>query len=123
MDAEQSQCAVHPVAATGICGRCGRFGCAQCLNETAWCVQCQARPEARLLPSDRAKTALMLSLFGLHGVVVLLPVALWLARKELAAIERGKSVPAGIPYARGSIAIAGAGSVLWLAALLWWISR
>lgn len=77
-------------------------------------LACLARPEARLTPSPRAKRALVLGLVGLHGVVVLLPVAAWLARAELRAIEAGDAPPAGRPWAQGALAASLAGALVWL---------
>lgn len=75
---------------------------------------CLGRPEVRLAPSQRAKRSFWLALLGLHGVVVLLPVALWIARAELQAIEGGDAPTAGKPWAQGALAVCGIGVVLWL---------
>lgn len=113
-----AQCGNHPESvAMGACERCGRFACVACgrsENQRFLCVECFARPDVRLVPSQRAKRSLWLALIGLHGVVFMLPVAIWSARMELIAIERGDSSVAGKPWARGAIAICGVAAVGWL---------
>ena len=115
-----SRCAVHDAAATGVCGRCGRFGCEACLPPATepWCTECLARPRARLTPSPAARQALWMALVGFHGVVVLLPFAAWSARRELEAINRGTSPLAGKPWAQGALAVSVFGLVLWSIALV-----
>ncbi len=115
MNADVSRCAAHDTAATGVCERCGRFGCEPCLPKAAepWCSECLARPKARLTPSPAARRALWLALAGLHGVVVLLPIAAWSARRELEAITRGTSPLAGRPWAQGALALSLLGLALW----------
>jgi len=111
-----STCPVHGVPATGVCARCGRFGCAACLatGELRWCSECLARPEARLESSPRAKRALVFALLGFHGLVPLLPAALWLARRERTAIELHQAPPAGRPLVQGARAISLVGLAVWL---------
>jgi len=117
-EAPGPRCASHPAAdAVHTCQRCGRFACAACARTESGvvlCLACLARPEARLTPSPRAKRALAMGLVGLHGVVVLLPIAAWLARAELRAIEAGDAPPAGKPWAQGALAASIAGALLWL---------
>jgi hypothetical protein len=119
-----SLCPRHDVPATGVCDRCGRFGCGRCIPaaDVEWCTECLARPEARLTPSPTAQRALWMALVGFHGVVVLLPIAAWLARMELIAISAGTSPVAGRPWAQGALGLSLAGAVLWALALLWWSS-
>ena len=117
-----SLCAVHATAATGVCARCGRFGCAACLSASRepWCTECLARPEARLTPSPEAKQALLLALLGFHGLVVLLPFAAWRARRELEAIAHGTAPVAGRPWAQGALVLSVTGLVGW-SLLAWWL--
>lgn len=123
-EAPVSLCSKHGVPATGVCDRCGCFGCAACipLAEVEWCTECLARPEERLRPSHAAQRALWMSLAGFHGVVVLLPIAGWMARAELIAISAGASPVAGRPWAQGALALSITGAVLWGLALMWWVS-
>ena len=116
-----SRCAVHDVAATGVCGRCGRFGCGTCLSTDGWCAECLSRPLARLTPSPEARRALWLALLGLHGVVVLLPIAAWSARRELNAITAGRAPMAGKPWAQGALAVSMLGVVLWSMLSFWFL--
>ncbi|MFZ5439747.1 MAG: hypothetical protein ACOZQL_07045 [Myxococcota bacterium] len=98
-----ARCFFHDVSATGVCARCGRFGCAACLSAPeGWCADCLGRDEVRLTPSRRAKQALLLALLGLHGVLVVLPVAWWLAARELESITAGTAPSAGRPWAQGA---------------------
>jgi hypothetical protein len=116
-----SLCSAHQVAATGVCARCGRFGCAACLSTVSgepWCSACLARPEARLTPSPEAKRALLAALLGFHGIVVLLPVAAWLALRELERIKRRDAPEAGKPWAHGALAISVLGLAGWALLLL-----
>jgi hypothetical protein len=63
-----------------------------------------------------------MALVGFHGVVVLLPIAAWVARTELVAISDGAAPVAGRPWAQGALGLSLAGAVLWALALLWWVS-
>src|SRR5262245_29409113 len=113
-----ARCARHPaVAAAAACERCGRFACDACgrtEDQRFLCAECLARPEVRLAASPRARRSLWLALIGFHGLLVLLPVAFWIARAELSAIERGDAPGAGRPWAQGAMAICGVGAVIWL---------
>ena len=123
-EAPVSLCPKHDVPATGVCDRCGRFGCALCipLADVEWCTDCLARPEARLSPSPVAQRALWMSLLGFHGVLVLLPFAAWISRKELQAISDGIAPVAGRPWAQGALAISGVGLLLWSLGFFCWFS-
>lgn len=123
-DEKLSRCVEHQVEATGLCARCGRFGCGVCLSTVSgepWCRECLARPEARLTPSPESKQALLVALLGLHGVVVLLPVAVWVARRELDRITARASPEAGRPWANGALAIALFGLVAWSVLISSWL--
>ena len=113
-----ARCAQHTdVEAKDTCSRCGRFVCASCSREEVegcLCAECLARPEVRLGASPRAKRAVWLALVGLHGLVILLPVALWVARAELAAINAGEAPVAGRPWAQGATILAAVAAVAWL---------
>lgn len=112
------RCAAHPdVEALGTCGRCGRFTCARCGRDgfgQHLCDGCLARPQARLAASPRAKQALLCAVLGLHGVVVLLPVAAWLARAELREVAAGRSNPGGRAWAQGALMLSALAAVAWL---------
>ena len=119
-----SLCVEHQVAATAVCTRCGRFGCGACLssvNAEPWCGECLARPEARLTPSPEAKRALLVALLGLHGLVVLLPVAAWLARRELDRITARAAPEAGRPWVHSALAISLFGLVAWSVLFSSWL--
>lgn len=116
-----SLCAVHGTPAAAACTRCGRFACEACLGAEGLCTQCLARPEVRLRPSPEARRALWMALLGFHGVVVLLPVAAWLARAELEAIARGTAPLAGKPWAQGALALALGGVIAWFIGLVAWL--
>jgi len=122
---EQARCAVHDAPSTGVCARCGRFGCAECLatGETPWCRECLDRSEERLRISARAKQALVLALLGFHGLLPALPVALRLARRELADIDAQQAPPAGRPMVVVARAVATAGVWGWGAAFTWLLMR
>ena len=110
-----SLCPLHTTPASGVCARCGRFGCGSCLSgaEEPWCTDCLARPEARLTPSPEAKRALLMALLGFHGLVPLLAVAAWSSLAELERIGRDAAPAAGRPWAQGALGISVLGLVLW----------
>lgn len=116
-----SVCAAHGTPAAAVCARCGRFACGACLGAEGLCTECLARPEVRLRPSPEARRALLMALLGFHGVVVLLPVAAWLARAELEAIARGTAPPPGKPWAQGALVLALVGMVGWFVVLVAWL--
>jgi hypothetical protein len=112
-----ARCSVHDTPATGVCARCGRYACAACLAPAlgaAWCTECRARPDAQLTPSPEAKRALWLALAAFHGVLPLLPFAMWSARQELKRIEAGQASRAGQPWAVGAWWLSLGALVLWI---------
>ncbi len=112
-----AQCAQHTgVEAVATCKRCGRFVCANCVRELSkhrYCSECIQRPDLRLMPSVRAKRCLLLALLAMNGAVVLLPVALVMARAERQAIIRGDAPEAGLPW------LAAMGTVYSFTIFLW----
>jgi hypothetical protein len=90
-------------AAQFTCSRCGAFGCSACKTSLeAVCLACYARPSQRLGASRRARVALLLSVFALHGLVPLAAVALWLVEKERAAIAEHAAPRGGEPWLLGA---------------------
>ncbi len=100
------RCARHPDAlAVGTCARCGTFGCGDCLQPfegQPTCDGCALRLTERSAPSARAKLALWLGIAGINFTLLPGIVALFLARRELAAIARGEAPVAGKPYAQAA---------------------
>lgn len=121
----EALCASTGAPAIGTCERCGQFVCADCQRVEAavsLCLACWSRPELRLEPSPRAKRALWLALGGLHGLLPLLLISLWVAGRELQAIEAGRAPTAGRPWVVTARLIAGAGGALWAVLLAKWLS-
>ncbi len=121
-----AECAAHPtVEAAGTCDRCGRFACSACGRAEAGlflCAECLARPEARLIASAESKRALVFALLGLHGLFFLVPMAFWLARTEVVAIENGHSPQAGKPWAQGALIVCALSAVTYGLLALWWLT-
>lgn len=106
-EGDVARCAVHGTAsAEAVCARCGAFACAGCLRahgSEAFCAGCYERFGYAHKASKHAKLALALALLGLNcGFVAGLPAVL-LAKRELAAIDRGDSPLAGRALARGAL--------------------
>ena len=95
-----AHCALHPsTVAVEVCGRCGTFLCADCLNladDVPLCDECH-RLRTRTKPSGRAIAALLLGVVGVSCFVIPTGLIGWiLAVQERQAIDAGQAPPSGL---------------------------
>ncbi len=113
-----ARCGLHTeVAAVDLCQRCGAFLCGECvelLGEDVLCPACFQRLGGHAPPSRQARLSAALGVLGLvlgpalftRGILYFLIglgpglIGLWLARRELARIDAGRSPAVGRGWAR-----------------------
>lgn len=125
--APAARCAVHfDLPAVGTCSRCGRFGCAQCLERPrrAICPECQRRLRLEENPKEltRLRRELKVSFFFAAlvtlGFGVVLPIGVAGARLNLTWLAIGGVLTAGLLACAVGFLVSRASVFAWGAVIL-----